>query len=118
MKKGLTTHVLDLTNGIPASNLKVELWSMSENVSNKRLLATAITDDQGRIDTGLLTEIEKGEYELVFHAGLYYQTIDTPLGDPIFFNNIPIRFHLSDNIAHYHIPLLISPWGYQTYRGC
>lgn len=118
MRKGLTTHVLDLTNGIPASSLKVELWRILEKEKSHQWLTSAITNDQGRIDTGLLNEVEKGEYEMIFHLGHYYQKMGTPLADPIFFNKVSVRFQLSGETVHYHIPLLISPWGYQTYRGC
>ncbi len=117
MRYGLTTHVLDLTNGIPAADLKVELWQIPELNATKQLLGTALTNKQGRIETGFLNEIITGEYELAFFIGKYYQSRGTNLADPIFFNVVPIRFALSNETKHYHIPLLISPWGYQTYRG-
>jgi 5-hydroxyisourate hydrolase len=117
MKMGLTTHVLDLTNGTPAKKLKVELSRIVGANEEKKWLATAFTNDQGRIDSGLLEEIEAGVYEIQFSVGTYFLMMGTPLSEPIFFNKIPVRFSLSGEIQHYHIPLLISPWGYQTYRG-
>lgn len=117
MKKGLTTHILDLTNGVPAQNVVVELWKIGEESAEKIFLSSAKTDEQGRIDNDLLEQIDTGEYELLFHVGNYFQTMGTPLAKPIFFNRIAIRVALSSDNRHYHIPLLISPWGYQTYRG-
>ncbi|MGJ7921590.1 hydroxyisourate hydrolase [Neobacillus sp. LXY-4] len=117
MKQGLTTHVLDLTNGSPAMNLKVELSRILGPDNEKHWLATAFTNEQGRIDDGLLSECLTGEFEMLFHIGTYFLKMGTPLAEPIFFNQVPVRFTLNKDVGHYHIPLLISPWGYQTYRG-
>jgi len=117
MSHGLTTHVLDLTKGIPAAHLKVELWQILGVKEGRKWLGRALTNKQGRIESGLLDEIVTGEYEMIFFIGKYYQTSGTSLSDPIFFNEVPVRIGLSGESQHYHIPLLISPWGYQTYRG-
>ncbi|WP_147534826.1 hydroxyisourate hydrolase [Bacillus marasmi] len=117
MKIGLTTHVLDLTNGIPAKNIKVELAEIHVSPDERVIVSTAFTNEEGRIESGLLSEIKSGEYELVFHVGTYFLMMGTPVSEPIFFNKIPVRFSINSEVKHYHIPLLISPWGYQTYRG-
>lgn len=118
MKKGLTTHVLDLTNGTPAESLKVELWRLDETSGEKYLYSIAFTNKEGRIDDGLINKIEEGEYELVFCVGHYFQKKGTKLSAPVFYNEVPVRFSIGNGSEHYHIPLLISPYGYQTYRGC
>lgn len=117
MKTSITSHVLDLTNGIPAKNVKVELFKIHGLEAEKGVVSTAFTNEEGRIDFGRLPEIISGEYELVFHIGTYFLMMGTQVADPIFFNKIPVRFSLAKGLKHYHIPLLISPWGYQTYRG-
>lgn len=117
MKTGLTTHVLDLTNGIPAKNVKVELVKIHGPNEEKEIVTTAFTNEDGRIDSGMLPDIQAGEYELLFHIGTYFLMVGTTVSNPIFFNIIPVRFSLSTDKSHFHVPLLISPWGYQTYRG-
>lgn len=117
MKTGLTTHVLDLTNGVPARNVKVELVKIHGPNDEKEMVATAFTNDDGRIDSGLLSNLQEGEFELIFHIGTYFLMVGTLVEDPIFFNKVPVRFSLRSDRRHYHVPLLISPWGYQTYRG-
>lgn len=116
MIKGLTTHVLDLTNGIPASNLMIELWKFY-GTEDKQLLTKAVTNKNGRLDSPLLYMVITGQYEMIFHVGDYYKQLGMTFDDPMFFNKIPIRFGMNSNHEHYHVPLLISPWGYQTYRG-
>ena len=83
----LTTHVLDTAKGKPAAGLRIELFHLD------------------------------GEYELVFHAGDYLRASDQAGDDPLFLDQVPIRFGMSDADAHYHVPLLLSPYGYSTYRG-
>jgi len=111
----LTTHVLDTARGCPAEGLKIELYRLDDE---RRLLKTLVTNDDGRTDEQILPAdaFETGEYELVFHAGDYLDAIGTPPESPRFLNVVPIRFGMSE-AAHYHVPLLLSPFGYSTYRG-
>ena len=112
----LTTHVLDTARGTPAAGLKVVLFRI---VGGERLhVRTLVTNDDGRTDEQILpsTEFEIGVYELEFHAGDYLDAIGVTPEDPRFLDVIPIRFGMSD-ASHYHVPLLLSPFGYATYRG-
>jgi 5-hydroxyisourate hydrolase len=104
----LTTHVLDTKNGRPAAGIKIELWS----VEPRKLLREVKTNSDGRTDEPLLLPNESmaGEYELVFHVGDYF-------GERQFLDEIPVRFKISEAAAKYHVPLLVSPWAYSTYRG-
>lgn len=106
----LTTHVLDLKTGLPAAGLKVDLYHIGDGTQN--LLGRFVTNHDGRVDGPLLSgaDFKPGAYELVFHAGAY-------LGEMDFLDMIPIRFHITDPERHYHVPLLLSPYGYSTYRG-
>ncbi len=112
----LTTHVLDTARGCPAKGLKIELFRVDGNT--RHLLKTLETNDDGRTDEQILPEADfaVGEYELVFHAGAYLDACGTPPESPRFLNVIPIRFGMSEP-SHYHVPLLLSPFGYSTYRG-
>ncbi|PHQ62993.1 hydroxyisourate hydrolase (plasmid) [Sulfitobacter sp. OXR-159] len=112
----LTTHVLDTALGCPAEGLKIELFRISG--VERHLLKTLMTNNDGRTDEQILpeAEFEVGEYELVFHAGPYLDASGTPPEDPRFLGVIPIRFGMSEQ-SHYHVPLLLSPFGYSTYRG-
>ena len=113
----LTTHVLDTASGTPASGLKIELYRLSEGKAEK--LKTVITNDDGRVDGPILPEDEfaAGVYELRFLAGDYLRASGNDLAEPLFLDVIPIRFGMADADAHYHVPLLLSPFGYSTYRG-
>lgn len=112
----LTTHVLDTARGCPAQGLKIELFRIEGDT--RSLLKTLTTNDDGRTDEQILPAeaFALGEYELVFHAGAYLDACGTPPEDPRFLNIIPIRFGMSE-ASHYHVPLLLSPFGYSTYRG-
>jgi len=112
----LTTHVLDTARGCPAQGLKVALFRIEGD--RRTHLRTLVTNDDGRTDEQILPEAEfaTGVYELVFHAGAYLDASGTPPEDPRFLDVIPIRFGMSE-AAHYHVPLLLSPFGYSTYRG-
>ena len=112
----LTTHVLDTARGCPAQGLKIELFRLSGDA--RELLATLVTNDDGRTDRQILPadDFTTGIYELVFHAGDYLDAIGTTAEEPRFLDIIPIRFGMSEE-AHYHVPLLLSPFGYSTYRG-
>ena len=112
----LTTHVLDTAAGKPAAGLSIALYRLSGN--ERTLLKTAMTNADGRCDAPILSgeEFETGQYELVFFAGDYLRGLDADLPDPLFLDQIPIRFGMAE-AAHYHVPLLLSPFGYSTYRG-
>ncbi|MDS1348161.1 hydroxyisourate hydrolase [Planktothrix agardhii] len=115
----LTTHVLDTAQGRPVANLKIELWQINSEIGERTLLKTAITNKDGRTDIPLLTETElkQGIYELVFAVGDYFKTQYESLDYPLFLDNIPIRFGIANPTVAYHVPLLVSPWSYSTYRG-
>ena len=120
MSGKLTTHVLDTANGCPGSGIAIALWELDSNlnIDSKTLLKKTITNEDGRTDEPLLAkeELKVGVYELVFSVGNYFAKYsDYP--DPLFLDTIPIRFGISDTEAHYHVPLLVSPWSYSTYRG-
>jgi 5-hydroxyisourate hydrolase len=112
----LTTHVLDTARGCPAEGLKIELFRLDGET--RTLLKTLATNSDGRTDEQILPagEFAPGSYELVFHAGAYLDATGTAPQDPRFLDVIPIRFGMSE-ASHYHVPLLLSPFGYSTYRG-
>ncbi|SMD02992.1 hydroxyisourate hydrolase [Rhizobium sp. RU36D] len=115
---GLTTHVLDTALGKPAAGLRIQLLRVSSEAVE--LIKTVFTNSDGRVDGGPILdgdEFTVGSYELLFHAGEYLKGQGAPLTDPPFLDIIPIRFGISDPSAHYHVPLLLSPYGYSTYRG-
>lgn len=110
----LTTHVLDTASGRPACGIRVVLRRLRDGA----VLADAATNRDGRLDQALLSadQAEPGPYELAFHVGDYYRSQGVSLPDPPFLDVVPIRFGAAEN-AHYHVPLLVSPYGYSTYRG-
>ena len=112
----LTTHVLDTARGAPAAAMTIDLYRLEgETRAHLRSMAT---NEDGRTDGPILPEgeFETGTYELVFHAGAYLDATGTPPESPRFLDVVPIRFGMSE-AAHYHVPLLLSPFGYSTYRG-
>jgi 5-hydroxyisourate hydrolase len=111
----LTTHVLDIASGIPARGLRIEL----QRHGSTTRLASVVTGDDGRCGKPLLEgeAFQRGEYELLFHAGAYFRGRAEKLADPPFLDIVVIRFGIADVAAHYHVPLLVSPWSYSTYRG-
>ena len=112
----LTTHVLDTAQGVPAAGVGVALYRVKPERS---LIAEAQTNSDGRLDAPILDadSFVPGAYELVFQAGDYFrgQAIDLP--DPPFVDEVVLRFGIADADSHYHVPLLVSPWSYSTYRG-
>ena len=110
MAATLTTHVLDTARGIPAAGISVGLFTLGG--TERELLHVAVTNADGRTDTPLATGLPHGRYELVF-AVMDYFARD---GVAAFFDEIPVRFVIGDG-ARYHVPLLLSPWSYSTYRG-
>jgi 5-hydroxyisourate hydrolase len=107
MNAGLTTHVLDTANGKPAAGIKIKLYRLNSD-------SRTITNLDGRTDEPLIARgsLEAGRYELVFEVGNYFG-----LPEPRFLESVPIQFGIADVTAHYHVPLLVSPWAYSTYRG-
>ena len=113
----LTTHVLDTASGSPAAGLSIDLYALDGEA--RALVKSVSTNSDGRCDAPLLAgeALSVGTYELVFHAGDYLRQSGASLSEPAFLDVIPIRFGIADPGAHYHVPLLISPYGYSTYRG-
>ena len=114
----LTTHVLDTASGKPAQGVAVSLFAIDVSGA-RRLLKSTRTNGDGRCDAPFLSgaEMAVGAYELVFEVAAYFRAAGVALSDPPFLDLVPIRFGIADASAHYHVPLLISPYGYSTYRG-
>ena len=117
----LTTHVLDTAHGRPAANVAIELWRIDSSAGGEQrtLLKTVRTNADGRTHEPLLAddELTIGVYELVFAVGEYFATQSTTVPMIPFLGLVPVRFGITDANAHYHVPLLVSPWAYSTYRG-
>lgn len=113
----LTTHVLDTALGRPAAGVKITLYRISGQ--SHRKVKEVITNDDGRTDGPMLAgaDLKAGSYELVFAAGEYLRTSGQAGEGTLFLDEIPIRFGIPDADQHYHVPLLISPFAYSTYRG-
>lgn len=113
----LTTHVLDTARGQPAAGIKIALYRVSGN--SHRKIAEDETNADGRTDAPILPagKIKAGQYELIFFCGDYLDAHGLCDDDVKFLDQIPIRFGVSDEAMHYHVPLLLSPYGYSTYRG-
>ncbi len=113
----LTTHVLDAAHGCPGSSIKVELYRVEG--SQLELVASALTNSDGRCDAPLLQgdDYRSGVYQLQFQAGDYYRARGVQLPQPAFLDVVVLRFGISAEQDHYHVPLLISPYSYSTYRG-
>ena len=111
----LTTHCLDTFSGKPAKGIKVDIYTVS---GKKEKINSTILNNNGRSDKALLegSNFKEGEYELVFFVGNYFKNIPNLPKIP-FLNEVTIRFGVSNSKEHYHVPLLVSPWSYSTYRG-
>jgi len=112
----LTTHVLDTARGVPAGGVALQLYRLQPD---RELLAEAVTNADGRLDKPLLADdgFSRGVYELVFQAGNYFRAAGVELPEPPFVDQVMLRFGIADDGQHYHVPLLVSPWSYSTYRG-
>ena len=112
----LTTHVLDTAHGRPGAGMRIDLYAAD---ARRRLIASVTTNDDGRCDQPLLegSAFRAGAYELVFHAGAYFKSRGLALPEPPFLDQVPVRFAVATPEQHYHVPLLVSPWSYTTYRG-
>ncbi len=113
----LTTHVLDTASGVPGAEIRVELYQLTENTA--QLVKTVVTNSDGRTDEPLLTgeQFKPGKYQLVFHTASYFTQQGIQLAQTPFLDDIVIRFGISDLDSHYHVPLLVSPYSYSTYKG-
>jgi len=118
MSGKLTTHVLDTSQGCPGSGIAIALALVVPS-GEKILLKTVHTNADGRTDAPLLSggELKLGVYELTFDVGEYFTRQALGLPEPLFLDRVPIQFGIADRNAHYHVPLLVSPWSYSTYRG-
>jgi len=117
MSPKLSTHVLDIAQGCPARDVQIELWSIAGET--RKLLKTVRTNADGRTDQPLLgpEEMRAGQYELVFYVGDYFAgKASSGLRDR-FLDRVPVQFGIADTTVSYHVPLLVSPWAYSTYRG-
>ncbi len=114
----LSTHVLDTHGGRPAEGIAVELVELAR-LGERRVIARAITNHDGRTDAPLIggRPVPIGRYELTFKVGAYFAARDVPLSDPPFLDDIPLRFSVYEPEGHLHVPLLVTPWSYGTYRG-
>jgi 5-hydroxyisourate hydrolase len=116
----LSTHVLDTAHGRPGAGVKVELYALDgDGHTGRTLLKTAVTNDDGRCGAPLLEgdALRPGRYELVFHAGDYFAAQGVELPAPRFLDRIGIAFGVHDSAQNYHVPLVMTPWSYSTYRG-
>jgi 5-hydroxyisourate hydrolase len=111
----LTTHVLDVAAGVPADGMRIDLHRGSPPAH----LASLVTGADGRCAKSLLEgeALQRGAYELSFHVGEYFRARGVTLPDPPFLDVVVIRFGVADTAASYHVPLVVSPWSYSTYRG-
>ena len=117
----LTTHVLDTARGVPAAGVAIELYRLhgEGNEERRERLVRVVTNADGRTDRPPLqgVDLRAGRYELVFLIGDYFRRTLPELAEPPFIDRVPVRFGVADPEAHYHVPLLASPWSYSTYRG-
>lgn len=113
----ISTHVLDLARGCPASGIQVDLFRIDGG--QRELLQSDTTNHDGRLDRPLLLgdPLPGGVFELLFHTGDYFRRLGIPLTDPPFLDEVGIRFGIDPTSGSYHVPLLLSPYGYSTYRG-
>jgi 2-oxo-4-hydroxy-4-carboxy-5-ureidoimidazoline decarboxylase len=114
----LSTHVLDTHSGKPAAGIAVELVELSE-LGSSRVVTRTLTNADGRTDQPLIggRPVPIGRYELTFSVGKYFAERQVPMSDPPFLDKIPLQFSVSDPEGHLHVPLLVTPWSYATYRG-
>ena len=113
----LSTHVLDVSRGVAAAGVAIELHRLDGDT--RRRVVQTTTNADGRTDAPLLAgeRLERGVYEITFHAGDYFRRADIALTDPPFLDHVVVRIGVADPAGNYHVPLLLSPYGYSTYRG-
>lgn len=114
----LSTHILDTANGTPAKGVRIELHRLAADGA-WHVVATAQSNGDGRTDAPMMIgeSYKPGTYMLTFYVGDYFRARGTPLSDPPFLDVVPLRFSCTEADGHYHVPLLVSPWSYSTYRG-
>jgi len=113
----VTTHVLDTSRGRPAAGIRIDVYQLDG--AARRQLVSLVTNADGRTDAPVIGpgDIAASEFELIFHVGDYLDRLHGPAAAPRFLDRVPIRFGVGDASQHYHVPLLLSPFGYSTYRG-
>jgi 5-hydroxyisourate hydrolase len=113
----LSTHVLDISQGKPGAGVGIELYAVDDG--GRTLLKSAVTNDDGRCSAPLLEgeALRPGRYELVFAAGDYFAAQGVALPEPRFIDRVTLAFGIADPAQNYHVPLVVSPWAYSTYRG-
>lgn len=113
----LTTHVLDTAHGAPGAGMRIDVYRIDDG--ERRQLKSLTTNADGRADEPVLAgeALAAGQYELVFHAGAYFRDRGVALPEPAFLDDVVVRFGIASPGDHYHVPLLVSPYGYSTYRG-
>lgn len=114
----LTTHILDTAQGVPAAGVRIDLYRLQIGGAREKL-GSHVTNEDGRTDHPILPRghMSAGQYELEFHIGDYFRVETALKGQSPFLDVIPVRFGICDADSHYHVPLLVSPFGYSTYRG-
>jgi 5-hydroxyisourate hydrolase len=114
----LTTHVLDTARGCPGSGIAISLFAIRDD-GQRELVAQTVTNSDGRTDEPMLSgeTFTCGIWELEFAVADYFRSTGQPVAEPAFLDRVPLRFGIADADAHYHVPLLVSPWSYSTYRG-
>lgn len=110
---GITTHVLDLSRGMPAAGMRIVVGRSGNEGNGSPVLAEAFTDDDGRVKQELPWALERGTYRITFDTGAYFRS----QGVESFHPEVTVTFEVRDPSQHYHVPLLLSPFGYSTYRG-
>ncbi|MBL4906091.1 MAG: hydroxyisourate hydrolase [Sneathiella sp.] len=113
----LTTHILDTASGKPGANIQIQLYFLNDD--SWEMVLETVSNDDGRCDSPLLEgdALKVGKYELVFHAGDYFENQGIDLPETKFLDEVVLRFGIPDANEHYHVPLLVSPYSYSTYRG-
>lgn len=115
----LSTHVLDNHDGCPAQGMTLTLSEVSDSGTRRIIIITSVTNQDGRTEAPLIADrpVPIGRYELRFDVGRYYAARGTPTADPPFLQSVPLEFSVAEPEGHYHVPLLITPWSFSTYRG-
>jgi 5-hydroxyisourate hydrolase len=117
----LTTHILNVAAGIPAAGMRIELRAAaaSQALADMTLVSAAQTNSDGRLNAPLLegAALRTGRYSLTFHVGAYFRALGHKLAEPPFLDEVIVAFGIADPRQDYHVPLLVSPWSYSTYRG-
>lgn len=112
---GLSVHVVDVTRGVPARGMRVEIYTLHpqrKQIADGTLAASGVLDHPIAKET-----LAPGVYEVIFHAGAFFTAAGVPQASPPFFGEVPFRFTIADSAQHYHLPMKITPWGFSLYRG-